>query len=307
METDLGRLRTGHFVIIPSFRCNYQCFHCHHSCSPARREAMPLALFQKVVHQALAARWETLCLSGGEPFLFPQYIMVAAERCRNQRRRLVIQTNGFWGADRTKARDFLQPLSDVIEIGFSIDAAHLQQVDLDAVFGALEVSLQAGICRLSVSVAYSDEAELETLRYQLQRRYGGIAVVGWPVLPVGRAKRHPELTAKTPAYAWRSLQHSCGAQTRLSPIVHPSGHFHFCYRIVMALEERDPSNSWRLEEVDLGRNAIARQEPSCYVPSRLRRRWLGLLDTGLPVRGLSSISVTTGCVTSVTKCFRGLK
>ncbi|MCL5099184.1 MAG: radical SAM protein, partial [Candidatus Omnitrophica bacterium] len=240
MQTDFRRLKPGILVIVPTFRCNLRCEHCQHSCSPERGEQMPIDLFRSVAEQALQTNIASLCISGGEPFLLPDHVKAAAALCRAHGRNLVIQTNGFWGRNRQRARQYLETLDGITVLGFSIDAAHLREIPLETVLSAMDTAIDMGITKMSVSVAHKSEIEFDVLKKEFTRRYPGLDVVGWPILPVGRAALHPALSAGVPAFQWDSLQRSCGAQLEFSPIVHPTGELHLCYRVVMALEQSDP-------------------------------------------------------------------
>jgi len=261
MGSSYQSLKPGHFVIMPTFRCNAKCVHCQHSCSSQRDEVMDLALFRSVVLQALDTGCKALCLSGGEPFLLPDYIHAAADVCRRQNHRLVIQTNGFWGGDRARACALLEGLQNVTQIGFSVDTSHMQQIPIDNLLGAIEAAIDSEITRISVSVAYRTKNEYSLIKQIFAQRFPGIEVTGWPVLPVGRAVQHAYLWENIPAHSWDCLQRNCGAQLEFCPIVHPNGDLHFCYRVVMALERRDPLIIGNLTDTNLA-DLLATQQSS---------------------------------------------
>ena len=240
MEINLTKMKNGHFVVEPTFQCNVRCDHCIHECSLERRERMPLQLFRSCINQALKLGWTTICLSGGEPFLYPDYIRVASELCLDQGAALVIQTNGFWGQNRIKARKMLQGMNGITQIGFSVDKVHLKEIGLDPLLHAIYATIEAGILNVSISISYQTNLEFQILKEQLTSYVPGIQVEGWPILPVGRAKNNPELSVDYFAYTWDRLQRNCDAQIELSPVVHPNGNLHPCYRTVMALEEKNP-------------------------------------------------------------------
>lgn len=240
MNADFCRLPVGHFVVLPTFQCNARCAHCQHACGPDVRETMPIDLFDTTLRQAIEVGYRTLCLSGGEVFLVPDHLQRAARLCREAGCQLVVQTNGFWGRDRDRAKALLEQCRGITQMGFSVDATHLQEVPLDSVLGAISETVDAGITNVSISVSYQKEAEFAAMKRGFQGYNPRIEVVGWPIMPIGRAVLHPELTAETPSYEWGVLQRSCGAQMQFSPIVHPNGCVHGCYRSVMALRENDP-------------------------------------------------------------------
>ncbi len=104
----------------------------------------------------------------------------------------------------------------------------------------MENCIEAGITRLSVTVAYASEEEFSILKEQLARQFTDLDVVGWPIAPIGRAALHRHLWAGVPTYNWHCLQRGCSAQLEFGPVVHPDGKVHFCYHCVMALEGDDP-------------------------------------------------------------------
>jgi hypothetical protein len=240
VQTNLTRMRRGYFVMEPTFQCNARCEHCMHECSPDRHETMPLPLFCSCVQQALELGWRTICLTGGEPFLLPDHIAAAAEMCRRQGADLVVQTNGFWGRNAAAAREMLQGMRGITQIGFSVDKAHLKEVGLGPVLQALKACIEEDILNLSVSISYQTNHEFEVLKEQFTSLVPGIDVAGWPILPVGRGRTHPELLVDAFTYPWNQLRRNCDTQLQLTPIVHPNGDLHPCYRTVMALEEGDP-------------------------------------------------------------------
>lgn len=248
MQIDLTKMRKGHFVIEPTFQCNVCCDHCVHESSWERRERMPLELFRSCINQALKQGWTTICVSGGEPFLLPDYIRAAAELCFEQGVDLVIQTNGFWGQNPVKARKMLQNMTGITQIGFSVDKVHLKEIGLEPVLHAIKATIEAGIHNVSASIAYQTNLEFQILKEQFTSRFPGFVVEGWPILPVGRAKNHPELRVDCLAYPWDQLKRNCDAQIQLRPVVHPNGSLHFCYQAVMALEEKDPLQLGNLNE-----------------------------------------------------------
>ena len=248
MQIDLTKMRKGHFVIEPTFQCNVCCDHCVHESSWERRERMPLELFRSCINQALKQGWTTICVSGGEPFLLPDYIRAAAELCFEQGVDLVIQTNGFWGQNPVKARKMLQNMTGITQIGFSVDKVHLKEIGLEPVLHAIKATIEAGIHNVSASIAYQTNLEFQILKEQFTSRFPGFVVEGWPILPVGRAKNHPELRVDCLVYPWDQLKRNCDVQIQLRPVVHPNGSLHFCYQIVMALEEKDPLQLGNLNE-----------------------------------------------------------
>jgi MoaA/NifB/PqqE/SkfB family radical SAM enzyme len=240
MNVDLTWMEKDFFVIIPSFKCNAMCDHCQHSCSMEREEQMDIDTFCSCIDQALDAGWKKICLSGGEPFLLLDYLEHAGRICKARQAELIVQTNGFWGRDRSKAKDILKKIGGITAIGFSIDKCHIEQIGIDPLLNAINAATESGIKNISISVSYQTSTEFEVLTKTFQEAFPGIQVVGWPICPIGRAKEHPELRVNYYEYQWDRLQRNCDSQVRMIPIVHPNGDLHPCYRTVMVLEDEDP-------------------------------------------------------------------
>jgi NADH:ubiquinone oxidoreductase subunit E len=192
------------------------------------------------IHQAITYGWKTICITGGEPFLVPELLYTTSNLCRKNDVNIAIQTNGFWGKNPKKYLELLRSLRGITQLGFSIDKAHLVFVEIEYIVKAIQYAISSGINRISVSVSYQTLVEYETIKSQFQSIFPGIEVVGWPILPIGRAKYHPELSVDYFAYTWDRLQRNCDLQRQMNPVIHPNGDFHPCYRTVMALEEKDP-------------------------------------------------------------------
>jgi (2Fe-2S) ferredoxin len=213
---------------------------------------MPFPLFESIARQALDLGWRTICLSGGEPFLFPEYIAFLSKLCAEREAELVVQTNGFWGKRPAQAHRTLEQLKPITRLGFSVDKVHLRRVGLDPVIQAIATAMAVDRkTAVSISISYQTYREFEGLKGIFKHSFPGIEIIGWPILPIGRARQHPELRVDHLDCTWDCLQRSCGVQGDFSPVVHPNGDLHACYRPIMALESADPLRLGNLGEARL--------------------------------------------------------
>lgn len=251
MYFDALTLPVGHCVFVPTFQCNASCDHCNVSSSPKRSDDVPVDLFSEWIGQAIDCGWKTICLTGGEPFTKMEHIRVAGHVCTDRGASLVIQTNGYWGRNFKKAKQLLKNIDGIDQLGFSVDKAHIGEIGLDPVLNAISAAFEVGIPSVSVAVAYRDTSEYDVLADSLPKRFPGISVTGWHVLPIGRAKEKSHLTESAHTLPWTGLRGGCVARAELSPIIHPDGRLHACYRPVMALEADDPLVLGSLHEKNL--------------------------------------------------------
>ena len=83
----------------------------------------------------------------------------------------------------------------IIQMGFSVYKAHLKEIDLGSVLNAITATLESGIQNISLSISYQTKREFQILKHLFEKRFPGIAVAGWPILPIGRAREHLEMCA----------------------------------------------------------------------------------------------------------------
>jgi MoaA/NifB/PqqE/SkfB family radical SAM enzyme len=227
-------------VIIPTLLCNSKCAHCILSCSPMSNETMNLRMFQDCILQFLELNFNPICLTGGEPFLFPDIVKEASRQCVIYSKALVIQTNGFWAASPLAATQMLELIPYISQLGFSHDYAHMPFVSRQTIVNGIEAAYKCGITNVSLSISYQTTAECQEIESYFARRFPNIRIESWPITPLGRAKDNPELIAEHEIYDWDCLPHGCEAQKTFTPIVTTSGDVHLCYHLIMLLGRRDP-------------------------------------------------------------------
>ena len=85
-------------VIVMTDRCNARCEICGFSCGPERKNVINEHLLLDIIDQTPSIPGlDTIGFSGGEPTLFPDLLIKAAERARKKQLRVTLMTNGQWG------------------------------------------------------------------------------------------------------------------------------------------------------------------------------------------------------------------
>src|SRR5262245_21180127 len=118
--------RPNYLMLAPVYSCNLACPHC---CVPIEwtdRLDIPTAV--RFLEQAHAAGVETLGFTGGEPFLYPEYLVALTELGTQLGFRFdKLMTNGVWHRDSDHLRAVLTNLRDAGftgKIGLSVDKFH---------------------------------------------------------------------------------------------------------------------------------------------------------------------------------------
>ena len=77
----------------PTLRCNLACRHCYSTSGPANRAGLSTATLTGVLDDAAALGFESVSVSGGEPFLFPD-LAVVLRHAKSLGLRTAVTTNG---------------------------------------------------------------------------------------------------------------------------------------------------------------------------------------------------------------------
>src|SRR5437762_9947853 len=98
--------RPNYLSFAPVYQCNLSCPHC---CVPIEwtdRLDIPTAI--RFLEQAHAAGIETLGFTGGEPFLYPEFLVALTRRASRLGFRFdKLMTNGVWPRDADHLRSVL--------------------------------------------------------------------------------------------------------------------------------------------------------------------------------------------------------
>ena len=139
--------RPNYLSFAGTYQCNLACPHC---CVPIEwtdRLDIPTAV--RFLEQAHAAGIDTLGFTGGEPFLYPEFLAALTTRAAHLGFRFdKLMTNGVWHRDAAHARDVLSRLRDAGfsgKIGLSVDKVH-----------GMDIAKLAECCRVTRAVVDRD-------------------------------------------------------------------------------------------------------------------------------------------------------
>jgi pyruvate-formate lyase-activating enzyme len=187
--------RPNYVSFAGTYQCNLSCPHC---CVPIEwpdRLAIPTAL--RFLDDAHAFGIRTLGFTGGEPFLYPEFVIALTRRAADLGFRFdKVMTNGVWHADAAHLDATLTALRDAGftgKLGLSVDKFH----------GTLHTAKLAEFCRTArrvfdrdtiVSLSYASRAPGQGLEpvYDLAAELGG--VVEWSDLLRRHLLVSPDLT-----------------------------------------------------------------------------------------------------------------
>src|SRR5438270_3082674 len=171
--------RPNYLSFAGTYQCNLSCPHC---CVPIEwtdRLDIPAAV--RFLEQAHAAGIGVLGFTGGEPFLYPEFLVALTRRAAELGFRFdKLMTNGVWYTDAANLRDVLASLRDAGfagKLGLSVDKFH-----------GMDVAKLTEFCRVArevfdrdtiLSLSYASRAPAKGLEpiERLAKELGG--VVAW--------------------------------------------------------------------------------------------------------------------------------
>src|SRR5439155_7761803 len=168
--------RPNYLSFAGTYQCNLACPHC---CVPIEwtdRLDIPTAI--RFLEQAHAAGIEILGFTGGEPFLYPEFLVALTKRAAQLGFRFdKLMTNGVWHRDADHLRSVLSELRDAGftgKIGLSVDKFHGMDIARLAEFCRVARTVFDRDTVLSLSYASrSPDKGLEPIR-RLAEELGGV-------------------------------------------------------------------------------------------------------------------------------------
>ena len=118
--------RPNYLALCPSYQCNLTCAHC---CAPIEwSDRLDVAVALRFLEDAHTAGIGILGFTGGEPFLYPEFLHVLCHRASQLGFRFdKIMTNGVWHQDAAHLEEILKGLADAGftgKLGLSVDKFH---------------------------------------------------------------------------------------------------------------------------------------------------------------------------------------
>lgn len=215
-----------------TLQCNENCFHCGSRCHGGRRDTLPKEYFLGVlddVKDNLDSSWVQLCITGGEPLLYPEFfpLMEGAKergfRWGMTSNATLISKEVARGLRETGMEtisvsiDGLQPTHDILR-----GRAHAWK---DAMEGIDHLIETGGFSHIQVTtvVNHDNLHELDAL-YEIFRK---IDIDSWRIIglePIGRALEHPKkmLTGEDQAYMFSFIREKREEQM---PVTYGCSHY----------------------------------------------------------------------------------
>lgn len=175
--------------VILTETCNIQCGHCLPECKPGRTENLEWMALERILREAkLGGSVTKIAFTGGEPFLVLNMLRQAVVLCVELGFRTSVMTNGFWAISVPQARDTLQRLPGLTELGLSTDTFHQDFIPVERIRNAITVGQELGIrCLVRVCVLSHPEEAIERIREQLSGLDELYTLQIQPIQPMGRA------------------------------------------------------------------------------------------------------------------------
>src|SRR5437764_8771817 len=118
--------RPNQLVLCPVYQCNLTCPHC---CVPIEwPDRLDIGVARRFLEDAHRYGIELLGFTGGEPFLYPEFLVALTQRAAELGFRFdKIVTNGVWHTSRGQLRRCLRALAEAGftgKVGLSVDKFH---------------------------------------------------------------------------------------------------------------------------------------------------------------------------------------
>jgi len=174
-------------------RCNAECDFCCLNCSPHGSRVLPEKDIRRVIREARDLDGlEEICFTGGEPLLYEPLVESCAAFAKELGLRSSVYTNGFWGADERKAKEWAEKLKEagVYRMHFSADPFHQKYVPLSSLKTAMQISREAGFANELSIMEIRGSTHWKEIWAEMPDEVFYAQVVFHPLLPVGRAKHY---------------------------------------------------------------------------------------------------------------------
>jgi hypothetical protein len=168
--------RPNYLSFAGTYQCNLACPHC---CVPIEwSDRLDISTAIRFLEEAHAEGIDTLGFTGGEPFLFPEFLVALTRRAANFGFKFdKLMTNGVWYDDESHLTHVLTDLRDAGftgKLGLSVDKFHGMEIDTLVTFCRTARRVFARDAVLSLSYASrSPDQGLDPVR-RLAAALGGV-------------------------------------------------------------------------------------------------------------------------------------
>jgi len=152
---------------------------------------MGLEEAKRYVTDAKVLDTEIVCITGGEPMLYPNLVEKIISECSNLSfPEIWLFTNGFWAHSTSKARVIVEKLRSLglTKMFFSIDFFHQNYVSIESVKNAVEASLESSL-EVSIDARFIGEPDEQNEFNSATRSY--LEFLGNLLLKVEVVKAQP--------------------------------------------------------------------------------------------------------------------
>ncbi|MFH0876746.1 MAG: radical SAM protein [Candidatus Omnitrophota bacterium] len=134
---------SGILVFIVTSRCNFRCRHCLRNFDDPKD--LPLDLAQRILKEAKTFNYTTICLTGGEPLVYP-YLEPLCEFMAQENLRFSIVTNGYLFKEHIDL--LVKYRRQLLSVAFSLEHTNPQKHDAQRQKGSFDKLLEAfSLCR----------------------------------------------------------------------------------------------------------------------------------------------------------------
>ena len=185
--------------------CNLKCKHCFEDASPKKMtQTFNMDVLKKFFHQMDELNVKTLKITGGEPFMHPQFLSIL-ETVTNARFETIILTNGMLLTD--KSMNLIK--SSNIKLGISLDGISSNSHDFLRGKGAFDVLyknlIHLGLLGVDLTLTFTinkiNESELEQLGAIAFNEIGIRCIFVNRLRPIGRATRYNDMFISDDEYS----------------------------------------------------------------------------------------------------------
>ncbi len=197
-------------------RCNARCLHCAYNCGPDVEGKMKLADATRYVKEAVALDVQLVCISGGEPMMYPRLVEAITSECgRLAVPEVWLFTNGFWANNAPVARETIENLKSqgLKKLLLSVDAFHQEYIPLESIRNAIEASIEVDL-EVGIDARFVGDPDDKNEHNEATRSY---------LNSLGSLLSTIEITKAQPMYVGRaaeSLAKLAVGRKPLSQIIH---------------------------------------------------------------------------------------
>lgn len=170
-----------------SGKCNAKCRHCCFSCSPTNKNSLCEKEIWDIVNYGISKNdISEISISGGEPFLYEDFIYeIVKDIAKNDKISTCI-TNGFWATNYDKAYSKLKKFNEagLKYLTVSFDDFHNEFISINNIRNILLASYQLNM-KISINMAVTQSMDGIKLLNELKDYLLGVPVTRFSVMPVG--------------------------------------------------------------------------------------------------------------------------